>query len=244
MASNSYKKYNDLGMTPNEKAVENSMHNQINEAQGIIKKQQEQIQELQNNTKMLMQNQNSHRGGGGQRVVGVEGCKRVPKPPSSLRRRVPQAPRVQSIPHALRVQSIAHKKNLIENNEIVLFKISAPWCEPCKVLAPKYDALAKLVNSSGLIMLCAEELDDKFSADVEGVPAIDYYFRGNKIKRQMGADFNETKRHVRSLINQAKSLNSQSRARLDSPHPAAGMQPQRPVERPQVGRFPPSARRM
>jgi thioredoxin 1 len=232
MASNSYKKYNDLGMTPNEKAVENSMHNQINEAQGIIKKQQEQIQELQNNTKMLMQNQNSHR------------PKRVPKPPSSLRRRAPQAPRVQSIAHAPRVQSIAHKKNLIENNEIVIFKISAPWCEPCKVLAPKYDALAKLVNSSGLIMLCAEELDDKFSADVEGVPAIDYYFRGNKIKRQMGADFNETRRHVRSLINQAKSLNSQSRARLDSPHPAAGMQPQRPVERPQVGSFPPSARRM
>ena len=233
----SYRKYNELGNTQAEKMQQQIAQQKAMQAQATIEKQQalleEQQKKLEDQRKQIVRSS---------RIAQQAANSRAQLAYNQNKNRKKNANPTPT--GAVRVTTKDQKHKQIWSNEICVFKISAPWCEPCKVLAPKYDALAKLVNSSGLIMLCAEELDDKFSADVEGVPAIDYYFRGNKIKRQMGADFNETRRHVRSLINQAKSLNSQSRARLDSPHPAAGMQPQRPVERPQVGSFPPSARRM
>ena len=65
MASNSYKKYNDLGMTASEKAAENAMHMQMTHAQETIRKQHEQIQQLQKKQiliflKLLMPQQPNH----------------------------------------------------------------------------------------------------------------------------------------------------------------------------------------
>lgn len=227
MASNSYKKYNDLGMTASEKAAENAMHMQMTHAQETIRKQQEQIQQLQKKQNTLS------------RTI----AKNSQRPPQLNKAAKPAS---YNRSHAPRVRTIQEKKNAIVSNKIAIFKISAPWCQPCQEMAPKYDALAKLVNSSGKIMLYTEEHEDRLSADVQHIPAIDFYFKGKKVHRQTGADFNETKKHVNMLINGAKSEDVRRQQNIMQPHPAQGMQPERRSQndRPMSGRYPPSAMRM
>tara|TARA_Y100000389_G_C17465706_1_gene525339 strand:+ start:1925 stop:2641 length:717 start_codon:yes stop_codon:yes gene_type:complete len=226
MASNSYKKYNDLGMTASEKAAENAMHMQMTQHQETIRKQQEQIAQLQKKQSTLS------------RAISANSK----RPPPLNKASVPAS---YNRSHAPRVRTIQEKKNAIISNKIAIFKISAPWCQPCQEMAPKYNALAKLVNSSGKIMLYTEEHEDRLSADVQHIPAIDFYFRSKKVHRQTGADFNETKKYVNMLINSAKSEDVRQQQNNMQPHPAQGMQPERSRNnRPESGRYPPSTMRM
>ena len=39
-------------------------------------------------------------------------------------------------------------KQIIINNKIVVVKLGAKWCNPCKIIAPKYDEMAKNVDDN------------------------------------------------------------------------------------------------
>jgi thioredoxin 1 len=136
----------------------------------------------------------------------------------------PQAPQAQA-PQAPSVNSIEEKKQKIWSNEICIFKISTEWCKPCKIISPLYDRLASEVNNPGKIMLFAEDADKKLSANVTGVPAFDFYFRGQKVHRQSGADFNQFKANVKMMTQAALSSNGEPKPNLEPvSNPAAGMQ--------------------
>ena len=84
-------------------------------------------------------------------------------------------------------------------------------------------------------MLYTEEHEDRLSADVQHIPAIDFYFRGKKVHRQTGADFDETKKHVNMLINSAKSEDVRRQQNNMQTHPAQGMQPERRSQNNRIG---------
>ena len=130
------------------------------------------------------------------------------------KRQVQSAPAPKSY-GAVHVKTKEEKHKAIWSNKICVFKISAPWCGPCKTIAPVYDEIAKNVNMPGQIMLFSEELDDKLSTDVEGVPAFDYYFKGKKQHRQMGADVEQVKKNVQMMMSQAQSISSGVQAKLN-----------------------------
>ena len=130
------------------------------------------------------------------------------------------------------------KKQMIWNNEICVFKVGAPWCAPCREIAPRYHALAFSVNSPNKVLLAEEELDDKLSANVRGVPCFDFYFRGKKVHRQNGGNFKELQNNLRSLMAQAKQENGSGRVAVPPPHPADGMQPRSRPQLPQRGEIP------
>jgi thiol-disulfide isomerase/thioredoxin len=238
----SYRKYSELGSTPSEKMQQQIAQQKAMEAQAIIKKQQDLLEEQRkkledqrrqiarssriaqqaaNSRAQLAYNQNKNK---------YKNRRNNPTPTPT---------------GAVHVKTKKQKHKAIWGNEICVFKISAPWCGPCKTIAPLYDNIAKSVNNPGKVMLFSEELDDKLSADVEGVPAFDYYFRGKKQHRQMGADIDQVRKNIQMMTSQAQSISSGVQAKLEpaTPHPADGMQSKKSGLSNQ-GMYPPSAMRM
>jgi thiol-disulfide isomerase/thioredoxin len=235
----SYRKYNELGNTEVEKRQHQVAQQQAMQAQATIEKQQALLEEQQQ--KLEMQQQQLSRSS---KIAQQSANARAQLAYNQNKnRRQVQSDPASSVVH---VNTKDQKHKAIWSNEICVFKISAPWCGPCKTIAPIYDEIAKSVNVPGKIMLFSEELDDKLSADVEGVPAFDYYFRGKKQHRQMGADIEQVKNNIQMMTSQAQSISSGVQAKLTpaTPHPADGMQSKKSGRAANEGMYPPSAMRM
>ena len=231
--SSSYKKYNQLGndagaerQRPTQQQPMQMQQQPMQMQQRPMQMQQQPMQMQQQPMQMQQQGKNtSQNGEGGDRRL-------VPVPPN---------PRLAKACH--KCVDIPQKKKMIWNNEICIFKIGAPWCAPCRDIAPRYHALAYSLSSPGKMLFAEEELEDNLSANVRGVPCFDFYFRGKKVHRQNGGNFKELQRNVRGLLAQAKNSESADLSNVMSrpPHPADGMQPRNRVKVPQRGEIPSTA---
>ena len=242
--SSSYRKYNDLATTPAEKVKAHSAQMAHLAAQQKIAEQEKLIAE-QDRVLQMQKNQISRQNA----RASQEAQARARAQSSAAHARAAASPAQYRGPDAPSVKTLEQKKRIIDTNQICVFKISAPWCAPCKVIAPKYNALAKLINVPGKVMLVQEELDDKLSLDVEGVLAFDFYYMGNRVHRQMRADFDALRNNIRGMTLKVKNAGgntpSHQEMRPAAPHPAAGMQPRRNNQQgPNQGMYPPSAMRM
>jgi len=238
MAS-SYRRYNDLASTPAEKRREEMVQKQMLEQQELIKKQQSMLEEQEK--KLKLQQQQIARSS---RIAQQAAQARAQLTQQQNKSKYEMKPSEKKFAGAVKVKTKEQKHKAIWANEICVFKISAPWCGPCQKIAPIYDQIAKSVNVPGKIMLFSEELDDKLSADVQGVPAFDYYFRGKKQHRQMGADIEQVKKNINMMTSQTQSISNGVQAKLQpaTPHPADGMQSKN--RNSGQGMYPPSALRM
>jgi thiol-disulfide isomerase/thioredoxin len=234
----SYRKYNELGNTQAEKMQQQIAQQKAMQAQATIEKQQalleEQQKKLEDQRKQIVRSS---------RIAQQAANSRAQLAYNQNKNRKKNANPTPT--GAVRVTTKGQKHKQIWSNEICVFKISAPWCGPCKEIAPLYNEIAKRVNRPGKVMLFSEDLDDKLSADVEGVPAFDYYFRGKKQHRQMGADIDQVRKNIQMMTSQAQSISSGVQAKLQpaTPHPADGMQSKK-SGRSNQGMYPPSAMRM
>jgi thioredoxin 1 len=238
----SYRKYNELGNTQSEKIQKQIAQQKAMHAQATIEKQQALLEEQQK--KLEDQRQQIVRSS---RIAQQAANSRAQLAYNQNKNRRNVNPTPTPTPTgAVHVKTKEQKHKEIWSNEICVFKISAPWCGPCKTIEPLYNDIAKRVNRPGKIMLFSEELDDKLSADVEGVPAFDYYFRGKKQHRQMGADVDQVEKNIQMMTSQAQSISSGVQAKLEpaTPHPADGMQSKNSGRSNNQGMYPPSAMRM
>jgi thiol-disulfide isomerase/thioredoxin len=244
----SYKRYNDLGSTAREKNQQKAIQEQMRQAQAMIQNQQHELEqktkELEAHKKELSRRSAFAQREAQARAQNTRGSRGGLSDDNRPQYNGSVAPAVNT-----RDQ----KNKMIWSNEICVFKIGAPWCKPCVDMEPRYNALANLVNKPGKIMLFTEEFDrenpNKLSANVEQIPAFDYYFKGKFQHRQTGADFEQVKRNVRMMVNQRNGNGNDIAMQNEAPHPAAGMQPVRPaVSGPDAldstGKYPPSAMRM
>ena len=167
------------------------------------------------------------------------------RPPQQQMQRPPQQQMQGHMPH---VKSIAEKKKHIWTHEICIFKIGADWCGPCKKIAPLVENFARKVNQHGKVMIISENADHKLSANVTSIPCFDFYFRGKKQHRQVGADLDEFMRNVKMMVSTAAGQpQPQAQKAQAYPHPAEGMQPRKRVNAPsgmQGGSYPNNVRRM
>jgi thioredoxin 1 len=169
-------------------------------------------------------------------------------PPPQMQQQMQQQmshSRAGSMPH---VKSISEKKKHIWTHEICIFKIGADWCGPCKQIAPLVEKFAQKVNQPGKVMIISENADHKLSANVTSIPCFDFYFRGKKQHRQVGADIDEFMRNVNMMISTAAGKpRAQAQKAQAYPHPAQGMQPRKRKNVPtgmQGGAYPNNVRRM
>ena len=171
----------------------------------------------------------------------------VPPPQQLNFNQMQQMQRPHHMPHP-HVKSIAEKKKHIWTHEICIFKIGADWCGPCKKIAPLVEDFARKVNQHGKVMIISENADHKLSANVTSIPCFDFYFRGKKQHRQVGADLDEFMRNVKMMVSTAAGQPQQQAQKAQAyPHPAEGMQPRKRANAPsgmQGGSYPNNVRRM
>eukprot|EP00039_Didymoeca_costata_P009338 m.123414 g.123414 ORF g.123414 m.123414 type:complete len:195 (-) comp14446_c0_seq2:1314-1898(-) len=69
----------------------------------------------------------------------------------------------------------------ITKNNVVLVKFTAPWCKPCKAIAPAYEALSKTSPKNTFVEINTDELKDVMKdAEVGTLPTFQVY-RGSKL---------------------------------------------------------------
>lgn len=89
------------------------------------------------------------------------------------------------------------KENVLKNNKIVVVKIFANWCGPCKATKQPYIDLASK-NSDSSVLYCEEDIDKKIS-QVDGVPTFHIYVNGEKKKEILGPNLKDVEKTVQEF---------------------------------------------
>ena len=93
------------------------------------------------------------------------------------------------IEEPIHVTDEAFEKTVLESSIPVVVDFWAPWCGPCKMVAPTLDKLAK--EYSGTLLIAKVNTDEnqewagKFQ--VQGIPTMLFVADGKVVHRQVGA---------------------------------------------------------
>lgn len=79
------------------------------------------------------------------------------------------------------------EKILSKSSGLVLLDVWAPWCGPCRAMAPQFTAAAKtLAGQARLVKLNADESQMVSKLGVSGIPALILFRDGRIIDRKAG----------------------------------------------------------
>ncbi|MCB0117661.1 MAG: thioredoxin [Anaerolineales bacterium] len=101
----------------------------------------------------------------------------------------------------LHITDESFEKIVMQSDLPVIVDFWAPWCNPCKMIAPTLDKLAKELE--GKIVVAKVNTDDhaewmqKFG--IQGIPTLLFVFNGKVVHRQVGA---LPERMLRDVVNQ------------------------------------------
>jgi thioredoxin 1 len=92
---------------------------------------------------------------------------------------------------------------VVKNSGPVLVDFWAPWCGPCRMLAPVIDELAK--EYSGKVKICKVNTDDCPSSastyNITGIPTVLLFKNGKEMKKLVGLQpKEELKRQLDKLL--------------------------------------------
>lgn len=93
------------------------------------------------------------------------------------------------ISEPINVTDAAFEKTVLQAELPVIVDFWAPWCGPCKMVAPALDKLAK--DYAGKLIVAKVNTDDHSqwagSFQVRGIPTMLFIANGKVIHRQVGA---------------------------------------------------------
>jgi len=93
------------------------------------------------------------------------------------------------------------EKVVMQSETPVIVDFWAPWCNPCKMIAPTLDKLAG--EMEGKLLIAKVNTDDhaqwmqKFG--IQGIPTLLFVYKGKVVHRQVGA---LPERMLRDVVNQ------------------------------------------
>jgi thiol-disulfide isomerase/thioredoxin len=97
--------------------------------------------------------------------------------------------------------------NLLNTYQLVVVDIYADWCSPCKMLAPKYDNIAKQYSSPQVIFCKSNAEAGVFTP--QSLPSIEFWVKGKQYDTVIGAD---VKKIVDTLVKIGAVPNNQAQA--------------------------------
>lgn len=89
----------------------------------------------------------------------------------------------------IHVTDAAFEKTVLESSLPVIVDFWAPWCGPCKMVAPVLDKIAK--ELSGQLIVAKVNTDENaewaMQYGVQGIPTMLLVYDGKVVNRQVGA---------------------------------------------------------
>lgn len=89
-------------------------------------------------------------------------------------------------------------QQMLEKYPVVVLDIYADWCSPCKMIAPKLEALAKQYEQYGVGFVKCNVENKIFQA--KGLPTIEFWVKGQKAQTVLGADMKKIKEILQTVI--------------------------------------------
>ena len=93
------------------------------------------------------------------------------------------------ITEPINVTDAAFEKSVMESSLPVVVDFWAPWCGPCKMVAPTLDKIAK--EYEGKLIIAKVNTDENpewaMKFGVQGIPTMLLIFEGKVVNRQVGA---------------------------------------------------------
>lgn len=89
----------------------------------------------------------------------------------------------------INVTDPAFEKTVLQSSLPVIVDFWAPWCGPCKMVAPILDKIAKEYAGKLLVAKVNTDLDLEMAIQygIQGIPTMLFVFGGKIINRQVGA---------------------------------------------------------
>jgi thioredoxin 1 len=109
----------------------------------------------------------------------------------------------------IHVTDAAFEKTVMQSSIPVIVDFWAPWCNPCKMIAPTLEKLAR--EQEGKLLVAKVNTDDnpewmnKFG--IQGIPTLLFVAGGKVVHRQVGA---LPERMLRDVVNQFMEVIAQS----------------------------------
>jgi thioredoxin 1 len=89
----------------------------------------------------------------------------------------------------IHVTDSAFEKTVMNSNMPVIVDFWAPWCGPCKMVAPTLEKIAK--ENAGKVIIAKVNTDENpewaMKFGVQGIPTMLFVFGGKIVHRQVGA---------------------------------------------------------
>jgi len=89
----------------------------------------------------------------------------------------------------IHVTDAAFEKSVLQNSLPVIVDFWAPWCGPCKMIAPMLDKIAREYDGRVLVAKVNTDENPEWAGKygVQGIPTMLFLYGGKIIHRQVGA---------------------------------------------------------
>jgi thiol-disulfide isomerase/thioredoxin len=117
----------------------------------------------------------------------------------------------RDVMNVLELANVDHKRQLIQNNRVVVVDIYADWCGPCKQTAPDYATIATEYTRPGecaIVKYNYDKLDPSERSRIHGIPVFQFFVEGKQVDEVVGADIDAVKVKLRDIL---QSTNNRQR---------------------------------
>lgn len=94
------------------------------------------------------------------------------------------------------VDDASFARHLQQTKGLIVLDVWAPWCGPCRMMAPHYAEAARLLNSEAIFLkMNADQCQTPARLGVRGIPALFLFENGKAVAHQAGLMTTEALSH-------------------------------------------------